>query len=61
MKILGENYLCYLSQELDDNILHSVKKKGFFPMNIAITLEFLMKFYLTKINFLTNHEINGED
>ena len=30
-------------------------------MNIAITLEFLMKFYLTKINFLTNHEINGED
>ena len=30
-------------------------------MNIAIALEFLMKFYLEKKNFLTNREISYED
>ena len=61
VKILGENYFYHLSQELDANILRLVKKKAFFPMSIAIALEFLMKFYLAKKHFLTNREISDED
>ena len=64
VKNLNKNYLKYLRQEFDDNVLDLVKKKGFYPYGHMSDFEKFKEELPNKEKFyssLTNRKISDKE